>query len=169
MSPIRASGTSWNRPRVAARSGFAPSWTAIAYAKTPTRNEWAATDSGCCTPAKSHPALGRRLSWPTSYRNSTIRSASDMRTIFLRIEVPRHRPDDLGDELHVLLVRRVAAPAQVGLHLVLEELDHVLDQAVQFLRGTAARLGDGRLRVDQAHGQRLRAAAAFRHAELDAL
>jgi hypothetical protein len=28
-SPIRVSGKSWNSPKVAARSGFAPSWTAM--------------------------------------------------------------------------------------------------------------------------------------------
>src|SRR4051812_48955082 len=64
------------------------------------------------------------------------------------VDVPGDRAHDLGDLLGVLAVRVTVAP-QVRLHLQLEQLDHVLDQAVQLLGRATARLDDGRWRVEQ--------------------
>ena len=61
------------------------------------------------------------------------------------------------------------APAQVGLHLRLEHLDHVLDQAVQLLGRAAAQLGHGRRRRPAASPAGPGALAALDHAELDPL
>jgi hypothetical protein len=84
------------------------------------------------------------------------------------VELFRDRVDELRDLLSDPLVG-VAAATQAGLHLRLEQLDHVFDHAVQLFGGPASQLRQPRRRVDELHAHRLRALAAVDHAELDAL
>src|SRR2546423_14425115 len=76
--------------------------------------------------------------------------------------------DYLSDAMHGALVG-IAAPAQVGLHLGFEQLDHVVDDPMQLLGRPTRGVRERRQRGEHADRQGLLTATAFGDAELNAL